>query len=173
MKFKEYNIREKQKIYQREDGSIAVETVFDAEDESVTQQQFKDDCDINNIMKKYTQTGEFSHLNPNKGQYLDLVGLPDYQTALHTVIQAEESFMTVPAEIRKKFDNDPSQFIKFLSDEKNNDEAVKLGLKVAQQTPIDYQKEIYTEIKKQNLNPKPKQNKPKQQDLNFDSQDDN
>lgn len=80
-------------------------------------------------MKKYHSSGMITHINRRKGQYLDVSQLKDYQSSLQTVIDAQESFMTLPSEVRKKFANNPQQLISFLADPKNTDEAISLGLK--------------------------------------------
>lgn len=115
-----------QKITKRSDGSVRVQTVNS--EKSLTQQQFKDECDINNIMKKYEQTGEFLHLTKKQGQYADFSEIQDYQAMYDTVIKAEEAFMTLPAETRLRFQNNPGKLIEFIQDEKNYEEGVKLGI---------------------------------------------
>ena len=44
------------------------------------------------------------------------------------VNQARDLFMSLDAEVRKRFGNDPAQLLDFLADNKNYDEAKKLGL---------------------------------------------
>lgn len=119
------------KVIRMENGRTRVITLNN--EPTKTQQQFKDQCDVNNIMKKYKLTGEWP--NPKKqGIYLDSTNLPDYQSALNTVIAANDSFSTLPSDVRKRFSNDPAEMIKFLADPKNNEEAIKLGLKIKTQT---------------------------------------
>lgn len=116
-------------IIRRPNGSKAVKNYPTGE--TLTQQQFKDESDVNQIMKKYKATGTITHVrNASTGAYMDLTEAPSYQDALHVIIQAEQAFEQVPAEIRNRFNHDPQKFIDFLSDEKNNEEAIKLGLKV-------------------------------------------
>lgn len=123
------------KIMQSKEGRTRVVTINDQP--SKTQQQFKDQVDINNIMKKFRNTGEITHLNRKAGVYLDSTTLPSYQDALQAVINAHDAFSTLSSDIRKRFQNDPAEMIKFLDDPKNNEEAVKLGLKeFKQQKPI-------------------------------------
>jgi hypothetical protein len=47
---------------------------------------------------------------------------------------ANDAFMTLPAELRYKFNNDPQNFISYLQDPKNDEEAIKYGFKVKRQT---------------------------------------
>ena len=50
-------------------------------------------------------------------------------------MQAQQSFESLPSELRGRFENDPAKLIDFLSDERNNAEAVKLGLKLERKAP--------------------------------------
>lgn len=102
---------------------------FKCEGESLTQQQFKEECDVNNILAKYKRTGLLSHFNKHQGNFGDFSNLNDYQTNLDKIRKAHESFDSLPSEVRSKFNNDPGLLIEFLSDSKNDSEAIKLGLK--------------------------------------------
>ena len=44
------------------------------------------------------------------------------------MIEAQEKFSELPAHIRKRFGNDPIQFLDFVTDENNKDEATRLGM---------------------------------------------
>lgn len=115
-------------IETRANGSIRVRTVNN--EPSRTQQSAKDACDINHIMRKYKATGHLTHLNQKPGMYMDLTEIKDYQGSLDKILKAKESFMTLPAETRKRFGNDPGVMLEFLSDERNIDESVRLGLRL-------------------------------------------
>lgn len=99
------------------------------EGESQTQQQFKDECDVNLQMQKYMKTGQFTHLSKSRGFYADMTVFPkDYQDALEIVRGADQAFENLPSDLRSRFDNDPQKLIEFLGDSSNRDEAVNLGL---------------------------------------------
>lgn len=115
-------------IIQMPDGRIKVVTVNT--EPSKTQQQFKDDVDINKIMAKHRKTGMITHLNYREGVYGDFSEVKDYQQSLETVMKAEDSFASLPSQIRNKFENNPQKLIEFLNDPKNNEEAINLKLKV-------------------------------------------
>lgn len=118
---------ENQRIYEHPlTGRTVVETINT--EPSLTQQQFKDECDINNIMKKYATTGQFTHVTGKQGMYGDFSSIKDYHTMVQTVLYAQEAFSTLPAEMRARFKNDPGMLLDFLQDSKNYDEALKLGL---------------------------------------------
>lgn len=60
--------------------------------------------------------------------YGDFSSVEDYQAAVNSVMQAQDQFMALPAQIRKRFDNDPAQLIAFMNDPGNASEAIELGL---------------------------------------------
>lgn len=79
-------------------------------------------------MAKYQTTGQFTHTTSKIGRYADFSSIQDYREMLDTVRYAQEAFAILPAEMRKRFDNDPSQLLDFVQDPNNYDEGVKLGL---------------------------------------------
>ena len=93
---------------------------------SRTKQSFKNECDVNNILKNYNKTGVMPE-NFNPGEYRDLDGT-DYQEYMRTVASANSMFEELPSALRKRFKNDPAQLLSFVHDDKNVDEAHKLGL---------------------------------------------
>lgn len=100
----------------------------DSENEpSLTQQSFAEDCDINEIVRRFGLTGEMpsDFRSPVSG---DFTGITDFHSAMNAVMNAQEAFMELPAEMRARFSNDPQQLLAFVGDEKNRDEAIKLGL---------------------------------------------
>lgn len=97
------------------------------EDASLAQQQFKDECDINNILRQFNITGQLPSA-PISPKYGDFTGISDYKTALDRVIAVDEEFMNLPANIRARFNNDAAELISFMDNEENRAEAEKLGL---------------------------------------------
>lgn len=104
------------------------DSVLYCNDPSLTHQSFKAECDIRNIMKRYTKTGVLTHVNSMSPQYLDASVVPDYQESLNLIISAQETFDSLPSTLRKRFNNDPLEFLSFTSDESNRLEMAKLGL---------------------------------------------
>lgn len=107
-------------------SKISSECEIHNEEPTPTQQQFKEECDINVIILKFNK-GIMPFQKP-PGQYGDFSNVPDYHTALNTTIQAEQSFNSLPAKIRAEFQNDPQKLIKFVSNPKNKQKAIDLGL---------------------------------------------
>jgi phage internal scaffolding protein len=110
------------------------ESGLHCEDATLTQQHFKDECDINNILRQFNITGLLpeSALSPRYG---DFTGISDYQSALNQVIAAEDEFMRLPADLRARFANDPAQLIEFLDNSDNKNEAISLGLVNSEDLP--------------------------------------
>ena len=113
-------------IHKEKTGRVRVSTVNDAP--SLTQQQFKDQCDVNKIIAKYKTTGEWTHLTKKGGVYADVSSIKDYHQSLQKVLDANNAFAALPAQIRNRFQNDPAQLLAFLQDPKNHAEGVELGL---------------------------------------------
>jgi phage internal scaffolding protein len=93
-------------------------------------QSFVDECDINNILKQYSATGQLKHIagNAAQGAYMDLPDDVDYQVSQNVIIEANRAFASLPAKTRDRFGNDPGEFLAFMADPANQDEAIKLGL---------------------------------------------
>lgn len=115
-------------------GRTHVETINN--EPSMTQQQFREEADINNIMARYTNTGEFLHLTKQQGQYADFSQITDYQEMLNAVKYADEAFASLPALVRKKFSNNPEELLTFLQQSSNYDEGVTLGLLNPRPIPV-------------------------------------
>lgn len=93
----------------------------------VTKQSFKNECDINRIMARYTKTGVIEHLNRNKPEY-GFAPEVDFRQALELIDKASDMFDKLPAKIRAKFDNDPGKFLGFVENPENRSEAALMGL---------------------------------------------
>jgi len=111
--------------YDRDKNSDLAKLVFSKP--SLTKQSFRDECDINNILRKFNVTGQLP-AGSVQPQYGDFSGITDYQSALNAVMAAQDSFLALPAKVRARFDNDPALFVEFASDEANKDEMKALGL---------------------------------------------
>lgn len=101
-----------------------------------TQQQFQEQHDINNIMKKYQKVGVDYNALPNpSGTYGDFTKVRTYQEAVQGALDSEAAFMQLPSSVRKRFANDPQELFDFLNDKNNREEAIRLGLIEKPSTP--------------------------------------
>ena len=102
-------------------------TAFNNTEPSLTKQEFTESCDPNFILDRHA-----------RGQDISLTGIPSYgdftnvprsyHEALNIVTRANQSFMQLDAKLRAKFENDPAQFLDFVSNPDNLPEMIKLGL---------------------------------------------
>lgn len=96
---------------------------------SETQQQFAEECNINNIMATYRRTGQINHLNRSKGIYQELAEFPpSFAEAMEIVATGKAAFGDLPSHVRSRFEHDPQKFIDFLGNPANREEAEKLGI---------------------------------------------
>lgn len=105
------------------------------EDASKAQQHAKEECDINNIVRRFGVTG----MLPVAGRlpdYGDFTGINDYHTALESLRAADDVFMSLPSDIRSRFKNDPGEFVDFCSNPDNLPELRKLGLAPTPADPV-------------------------------------
>jgi phage internal scaffolding protein len=113
------------------DYGVDLACVIDcSKDPKIVQQQFANEVDINTIVDKFTRTGliDDTLLSNRTAVFSDVSDLGDYHSALIRVEAVEEAFMTLPADVRARFVNDPGELLDFIADSKNYDEAVKIGL---------------------------------------------
>lgn len=94
---------------------------------SLTQQHNKEQSDINYIVARAEKIGGIQK-PVNEPVYADVSNMPDYQTAQNIIIDANNRFMQLPSAVRLRFNNNPSELIRFLQKAENIDEAEKLGL---------------------------------------------
>ena len=118
--------------YDVDAASAAV--LSDTVGESLTKQSFADECDINKILERFSITGHIPE-GVRAPTFGDFTNIPTYQDALNAVIEAENSFMAMPAEVRSRFGNSAHAFVEFCSDPANLDEMRRLGLAVQAVTP--------------------------------------
>jgi len=116
---------------------------FDPKDpgsKSMTQQQFRDECDINVIMKRYERSGTLPEgISGAQPQFGDFSDVPDFQTIQNTVVAVQMAFNRLPASTRARFDHSPQKALDFLSNSENTPEAFKLGM-ISQEDFDNYEK---------------------------------
>lgn len=98
---------------------------------SMTKQEFVRECDINNVIKAFSRSGQFNHINAraSQGTYQDLPDSVDFQESLAVIQVAEAAFMSLPSKTRERFGNEPAEFLAFVNDPKNAEEMITLGLR--------------------------------------------
>jgi len=99
-----------------------------------TKQSFKGECDINKLMARYAKAGVMP--TGNAGVFADVSDVPDYQRSLELVDSAQRSFNALSLQVRRRFDYNPLNLMKFLADKANDKEAIELGLVVKPAEPV-------------------------------------
>ncbi len=85
-----------------------------------TKQAFRDETDINQILKRAQKTGTISHLAKHEGRYADFSGYDFFQNQL-MLVRGREMFDDLPSEIRSEFDQSPAAFFEYVNDPENKD----------------------------------------------------
>lgn len=105
--------------------------VLKCEDESLCLTYQVSETSIEKLVKLANQNPMYLQQfagDPNRQpEYFDHPCSYDYQDALEIVARGEEAFDSLPAEVRVKFRH-PAEFLSWLEDPANYDEADKLGL---------------------------------------------
>jgi len=98
--------------------------------ELITRQEFADECDVNNIIHDYKQTGMIEHVNhrASQGIYIDLPDVHDYQEALFMAQRADAAFAALPSKIRQQWDNDPRKLLAALNDPAQRGDLEEMGI---------------------------------------------
>lgn len=127
-------IRDKYTPFERRGVDCSVEECF-------VQQHCKDECDVNKILGKWKVTGQLTHASSKTPMYLDCSSI-NYKDALDSVLGVQDLFSSLPAEVRKKFKNDPALFCAFADDPENSQQLLDLGVsKVEGSASVDGQTE--------------------------------
>lgn len=108
---------------------VGAETAVDVGDEVLTQQQFRDDADINVIVARFGVGIEQIPFTPVSAEYYgDVSDVYDLGEMLRRVQDAKNRFAELPVKIRNRFHNSPAELWNWVNDPENADEAVKMGL---------------------------------------------
>jgi hypothetical protein len=108
--------------------------VADSSKPSLTQQEFKESCDINNILAKFSVQAQAlgvdaSQLMPqDQGTYGDFSNLDDFQTAQNKIAFLNDQFSNLPSDVRRRFGDDLNNFVSAISDPTRVDELGELGV---------------------------------------------
>lgn len=100
-----------------------------ADPDFATKQSFKDECDVNTVVKRWLTSG-VPPVQGNEGIFADVSNIPDYRTCIDFVRSADAQFALLPSDVRERFSNDPAAFLDFVGNPDNGDELVALGLAV-------------------------------------------
>jgi len=97
-----------------------------SKDEKITKDSFKDECDINNIIKRFLRGETIPAFVP--GVFADVSHYGDYREMRQQMREADEYFETLPAEIRERFNNSTAELLDAVADPNRKEELQQLGL---------------------------------------------
>jgi len=101
---------------------------LDCGTELITKQSHKAECDINTILKQFSQTGIIDHINKHQAEYIDLPDNLDFQTSLDIINQANDAFASLPSLVRDHYQNDPARFLGALTDPSQRSKLEEYGI---------------------------------------------
>ena len=103
---------------------------------SMTQQHFKDETMIDNILQKYAETGFLTDpFTPKRPiQFGDFSDVKDFQTAQNAIALATEYFESLPANVRASFNNSPQEFLNALNDPEQRSKLEELGFVASEES---------------------------------------
>lgn len=115
--------------YSNPDDFPGAEPVVDCTgDPGMTKQEFAEESDINNIMRRYVDFGQLPPSAVIEPSYGDVSDVGDFMDAQNRVLLARQQFEALPSRVRDRFANDPARLVAFLADASNRAEAIELGL---------------------------------------------
>lgn len=95
-----------------------------------TKQSEANDVNVNEIIKRHRRTGVVTHWSGRMPMYGDFSAQVTLQDSLNLVLEAQESFMSLPAEVRRAAKNDPVELLRMLATEEGSADLVAAGLEV-------------------------------------------
>lgn len=107
---------------------------------SLTQQQFKDECEIESLLKAHNLGQVMGILNNHDQQplYGDVSEIPDFHVSQNHVARATEYFEGLPSDVRSRFNNSLSEFLTTLNNPDAREALTNMGvLKKAADTATD------------------------------------
>lgn len=112
------------KIYSRYNPPKAagVSTGYACKTPTLTQQHFKEQCDVNNIINRFTASARasgasLSDLLPpvTSKDFADVSNVGDFLDASNRVARMVETFEALPADVRRRYQDQPSVFVQALN----------------------------------------------------------
>lgn len=101
---------------------------------SMAVQSEKENCDINVIVKRFGVTG-VAPGSVRPLSYENYEDVFDFQSAMNSIRSAEETFAALPADLRRRFANDPQLYLEFCSKAENIPEMRRMGMALPEPEP--------------------------------------
>lgn len=117
--------------YVRKNGTIGYRTINN--DVSMADPTGVETAEVKSIMEEFSRTGRLPLRNGQPGLYSPDEVVPNGKDLLGAVLLVQEAtdrFEQLPSTLRERFGNDPIKLHDFISDPKNKNEAIDLGILV-------------------------------------------
>lgn len=115
-------------------------------EEILTEQSHKEEVDINNIISRHgVELIQKTALLASKEFQFDDVTGNDFQEAMYKVAKAQQTFDSMPSQIRNKFQNNPAVFLDYVQNPDNKQALYDMGLAVPPPPPATVKVEVTNE----------------------------
>lgn len=94
-------------------------------EKSLTQQHFKDDCDVNIILERFLRTGEVP-TSQGIPSFQDVSDFADFRELQDAMSDARVYFDSLPARVRARYNNDVTMFYETLNTQQGYNDFVSL-----------------------------------------------
>lgn len=97
---------------------------------SLTQQQFKDECEIESLLKAHNLSQVMGIINNHDQQplYGDVSEIPDFHVSQNHLARATEYFEGLPSDVRSRFNNSLSEFLTMLNNPSAREALTEMGV---------------------------------------------
>lgn len=97
---------------------------------SLTQQQFKDECEIESLLKAHNLSQVMGIMNNHNQQplYGDVSEIPDFHVSQNHLARATEYFEGLPSDVRSRFNNSLSEFLTTLNNPGAREALTEMGV---------------------------------------------
>lgn len=102
---------------------------------SLTSQEFKEECNINVLLKKYAVQANLLGMplsevipQPSAENFGDFTNVEEFQQSMNRVAEVKGMFDALPSDIRQRCGNDPANFLRMCQDENNFKEFADRGI---------------------------------------------
>lgn len=101
--------------------------IDDGIDELRTEQNHKGSVDINEIVSKAGGVDRIAATQNILAMSFDTNPYNNFEEMMILVAKGEESFMSLPAQVRDEFDNSPAKYMDFVTNPENKDALIERG----------------------------------------------
>lgn len=91
--------------------TVALCCAVETGEESLVQQQFRDEVDVNTIVRRFGITQE-APAGLGAGVYGDFSGIHDFESAREVLARVQADFLRLRPEVREQFGNDPGRLLR-------------------------------------------------------------